>query len=821
MIKTLIDILEEGKNNFPKTPALKIKPRFRSVIWDYSQFYNFASGIAKLLGEKKLKKGDRVLLLAPNSPYWLGAFFGCLLKGIIVVPLYLQNRPEFISEITRQTQAKLFFKSSEIKKPKELKIDDIDIDYLDGFSQNEGTFEKSLIQEDDIAEILYTSGTTGYPKGVVLTHKNIVSDLKVISDIIEVKKSDRFLSILPLSHVFEQIVDFRALASGAQIVFVPALGSTIITKNLFENKITKMATVPEFLKLVMQKIEAEAKLQKKEKILKFLFRISLGLPRNFRKILFRNIHQKFGGKLDLIVSGGAPLEIEIGKKWQALGINILQGYGLTETSPVISVTPPPFKKIASVGKVVQGTEVTIAKDGEILVQGPIVFKEYWGDPQKTKEAFEDGWFKTGDIGYFDKEGFLYIKGRKKFMILTAAGQNVYPEDIELELNKEKGVVDNCVVGLSKKGRIEIHAVILGKIKEKEAEKIIDRVNGRLASFQQIQNWSIWPFSDFPRTIIKKVKKPEVLEYLTQKIVPEEIKLTKKEVSPLIEILSIVTDTNPALISGETRVVKDLGLDSLMRIELVAQIEEQFGVEIDEAKINSETKVGDIEKLIKEKPKREIKYKISSWQLHPIIKTIRKILQKTLIFPSLGFFSQIKTEGIENLRDLIPPVIFMANHTSSLDSPSVVRALPARFGDNIALATATDVLYEKFKPIQKIITLLFNAYPFPRIGQIKSGLEYTGELIDKNWSILVFPEGRESPTGEILPLKRGAGVITVEMQVPIVPVKIQGTRNIIPHGSHFPKKRGQILIKFGQPLYFKKGASPETVTKIIEKAMRGL
>jgi len=416
---------------------------------------------------------------------------------------FLQSRPKFVLEIAKKTQAKLLLKSSEIKKPRKLNLPSIDIDYLDELSQNEYSFKKPLIKENDIVEILYTSGTTGLPKGAVLTHKNIVSDLKAIFDIIKVKRSDKFLSILPLSHIFEQIVEFRALCGGAQIVFVPALGSTIITRTLFENKITKMAAVPEFLKLVMQKIELQAKLQGKEKLLKSLFSISPYLPRTLRKILFRNVHQKFGGKLDLIVSGGAPLEVEVGKKWQALGINMLQGYGLTETSPVITVTPPSFKNITSVGKVVPGVKVKIAKDGEVLVKGPIVFKGYWKDSQKTKKAFKKGWFCTGDMGYLNKKGFLYLQGRKKFIILTASGQNVYPGDIEFELNKERQVLDSCVVGLEKRGRIEIHAVLLGEIRT--AEKIIDRANERLATFQQIQSWSIWPFSDFPRTLTKKVK----------------------------------------------------------------------------------------------------------------------------------------------------------------------------------------------------------------------------------------------------------------------------------------------------------------------------
>lgn len=819
-MRTILDILERSYRQFPLQPALKIKPRYRSVVWSYSQFYNFATGIAKILEEKGLDKQERVLIWAKNSPYWLGAFFGCLLKGIIVVPIHTPSQPQFIKKVASQTEAKLILKSKEFKKPPAVNLDAFNIDYRDQLIEAKHSFQKPSINQKDTAEILYTSGTTGSPKGVMLTHKNIISDLKAIENIIKIEPSDKFLSILPLSHIFEQIVDLRTLQAGAQIVFAPALASPIILRTLREERITKMVTVPEFLKLAMQGIESQAQAQHKGKILQLLFTISPYLPKGFRKILFHSIHRKFGGKLDLIVSGGAPLEESIGKKWQLLGINILQGYGLTETSPVVSVTPPPFKNLTSVGKPVPECEVKIAADGEILVKGPMVFSGYWKDAKKTKQAFKQGWFKTGDIGSQDKQGFLYIKGRKKFMILTGSGQNVFPEDIEFELNKEPSVEDSCVVGLTKKGTKQIHAVLLGDIKN--AQEVIDRANKRLASFQRIQSWSVWPFSDFPRTITKKVKHHKVRQYLTKEAVPPEMKRAQKQPSPLVKILASITNTEPNLISPKTQIVKDLGLDSLMRIELVAQIEEEFGVEIDEAKITPTTRVKDIQKWLQAKPKRKVKYQISWWQLNPLTKIVRKILQQWFLFSLLGLYAQVKAEGTSNLKEVRErPVVFMANHISILDAPCVLKALPSRFRNKCGLAAATDILYEKFAWLRPLITLLFNTYPFPRRGQIKSGLKHTGSLLDENWSLLFFPEGRESPTGKLLPFKKGAGVIGATMQVPVIPVKVKGTNRVFPYGSRFPKKRGPVVVKFGPPLLFKKGIKPWLATKTIEEAIRDL
>lgn len=820
-MKTLVDILKNGKLRFPEAPALKIKPRYRSIVWNYSQLSNFASGIAKLLEEKRIKKGDRVLLLAPNSPYWLGSFFGCLLKGVIVVPLHLQNTHQFIREIERQTKAKLLLKYSGSKAPKGLKCPSLDIDYLDEFIEREYKFLASSIKESDIAEILYTSGTTGDPKGVILTHKNIIFNLKAIFHVIDVKKTDRILSILPLSHIFEQIIEFRILVSGAQIVYIPALSSVVITRNLRENKITKMAVVPEFLRLVMERIEGEAKLQGKEKILQTLFKISPFLPIKLRRILFQNVHQRFGGKLGLVISGGAPLDLEVAKKWEALGINIVQGYGLTETSSIVSALTEKDKKLASIGKIIQGIEVKIAKDGEILVKGPIITQGYWKNPLKTKEAFKAGWFKTGDIGYFDKEGYLYLKGRKKFMILTPTGQNVYPEDIEAELNKEREIKDSCVIGLKKEGRLLIHAVLLSEVKKIELQKIIDRANKRSASFQQIQSWSIWSFSDFPRTITRKIKRSEVSQYLAKQIVPAKAKALEKEIPLLISILAQITETNPSLISQQSGIVKNLKLDSLMRIELVGRIEEEFGVEIDEASITSETKVADLEKLIQEKPKKLLKYKLRIWPRLILINGIRQILQNLIFFPIiLNFLSKIEVKGIENIKKVRTPIILMPNHISDLDTPIIFKILPSVIQKKLAVAAATDILYEKLWYVQPLVTLFFNTYPFPRIGQIKSGLIYTGELLDKGWSILVFPEGGISETGKLLPLKMGTGVIGLEMQVPIIPVKIIGTQEILPIHWKRPRKfKGKVTVNIGKPIYFKKGTSYEEATKIIEKAIR--
>ncbi len=822
-MRLLTDIIEEGRERFGDRLALAIRPRFRTISFTYKQLHQYACGIAKLLDDLGIKKGDRVLLWAPSSPFWMGTFFGCLLKGIIVVPIHVENTPEFIRRVTEQTKAKLLFKSSHLVLPKyPYSVQDIDL--LGHLVQSSSRdCPRVDILPKDIVQILYTSGTTGSPKGVVLTHQNIVSNLRSTRNIIPITTRDRILSVLPLSHIFEQMVEFHVLTSGAPIFYAPALSSSIIRKILQARKITKFAAVPELLKRIMTRIKTRAKEEGKERLFSFLLRKALKIPsQRVRKLLFIKIHREFGGKLELIVSGGDQLEEPVARFWQALGIDVVQGYGLTETSPVISILEPGDKNIISIGKPVSGVRVKIAPDGEILVKGENVTPGYWQSPEKTKELFDrDGWFQTGDIGSIDKKGFLYIRGRKKLMILTGAGQNVYPKDIEAELNKESGVQDSAVVGLQKAGRTMIHAVLLGNIQR--VDKLIARANKRLAGFQQIQSWSLWPFPDFPRTITRKVKHHEVLDFLQKHQAPRV--MGEKVAAPILwKILAEVSGTPLGRVEEKTT-IRNLGLDSLARVELTARIEEEFGVELDEADMKPETTVADLQNRIAKGIQKQERYPFKIWTLNPRILLLRRVAQRLILDPFVQFFASPSVEGLEHLKNLALPVLFYSNHLGSTDPAVIISSLPKHIRSRLAIATATDVIYEdpEFKKYEGLLTFLFNIYPFARQGQIKSSLEYTGRLIDQGFSILAFPEGKISTTGELLPLKEGAGFLAIEMQIPVVPIKLTGTqKNVLP-GSRFPTipKRSPVSIKFGKPLVFGLKDSVYEAQHAIEHALKTL
>ena len=460
----LTTILEKNSRKFGNYPALTMRMGYRTISLTYQEVYDTARCVALFLEKNQINKGDTLLICAPNSPYWIALFWGCLLRGVIVVPLTIQSTIPMVQKIAEQTDAKILFTSLHNKQTfGTLQTYALELipEFIAPFSPT--NFIVQPIDPNDIVEIMYTSGTTGDPKGVVLTHKNFCANLMAITDIYPVSGTEeRLLSILPLSHIYEQTIGFLLPYSvGAHIIY--AHSHAAIRDLLKKHCITKMLAVPEFLKAFMNKIETQAEQKGKKRLLETLFKLSLAINNTwFSRLLFKRILKTFGGRLNTIASGGAPLDPILEMKWQALGITIMQGYGLTETSPVIASNSFQEHRHGSVGKIVPGLEVKLDEQGEILVKGPSVFQGYFKNKEKTHETFTaDGFFKTGDMGFFDADGFLFLKGRKKYMIKGAGAQNVYPEDIEAELNEIAQVEDSCVIGLEKPGGIvDIHAVLL-------------------------------------------------------------------------------------------------------------------------------------------------------------------------------------------------------------------------------------------------------------------------------------------------------------------------------------------------------------------------
>jgi len=484
------------------------------ISLSYNGLLERAHGFAGALHDKGLQKGDRLILWSASRIDWMVAFLGAMLIGAVVVPLDINSREDFLSKIEQSTEAKYVITSKnhyDGLKHTHSPLIDIDIDMLP-----QGLVDLAALPEidgDDLAEIVFTSGTTGQPKGVMLSHFNITSDAIAAVSFVNILKEDRALSILPLSHMFELTIEIAILYVGASVVYARTLSPDTLMKLFASQGVTCMVLVPQALQLFLNGIERQVRQQKKEKQWEVLHRIAERLPFRYRHVLFGQVHKRFGGHFHFFVSGGAYLPPNLHKRWENMGFRVIQGYGATECSPVVSATPFKEHVYNSIGKPIPGVEVRIAEDGELLVKGPNVSPGYWKNPEATAAAFEKGWYHTGDLGYRDGKGDLYLKGRKKNLIVLANGLNVYPEDIENVLLTNPGIKDAVVFGLMEKdGGPTVHGVLLMNEPD-QAKSAVQQANKQLASQQQIRGFTIWPDQDFPRTHTLKVKRPEVLERL--------------------------------------------------------------------------------------------------------------------------------------------------------------------------------------------------------------------------------------------------------------------------------------------------------------------
>lgn len=815
------NILLQSAQKFSHHPALTMRIGYRTLTLTYLQVHELSCKIAQFFADQGLKRGDRVLLCAPNSPYWICVFWACLLQGYYVVPLVMQSTQEMLDKIAQQTEAKLFISSMlvrcQLPGVKTFAIELIP-DLVASYTVQ--GFTPVTVENDDIAEIMYTSGTTGDPKGVMLSHQNLASNVEGLQQVLRMSADhERILSILPLSHMFEQTIDFLLPFSlGVEIVYAHSHGA--IKELLQRHKITKIVAVPEFLKLMSNKIIARFKERGLEKIFHAALGVSSVMPKLIQRLIFWPIHQSFGGRLDTIASGGAPLDPEIEKLWENLGMYILQGYGLTETSPVLTVNTYDDHKIGSVGKPLANTKIRLVHDGEIEVSGPGVFKGYFNNEEKTRESFTpDGWFKTGDMGYFDADGFLFLKGRKKYMIKGPGAQNIFPEDIEIVLNEIEGVKDSCVVGIDKKSGLEIHAVLLLADPTLQPENIINQANDRLASYQHITGWSVWPDDDFARSATRKVKKELVISWIEQKD-QGHLPINGVQVGPLITILSQITGIEKSAIHPTTKLIQDLKFDSLMRVELTARLEELHGQVLDERLITAQTTVADLEVLLAQsKPLTKIP-RVKTWPRSWLAAGIRSIGQLVACFGFKNFF-MVQVNGLENLKDLELPALFMPNHVSLLDGLAITAALPKKIREKISFAAAYDALYEEYPHLSWLAELFFNAFPFPRKEHehVATGLLNMGTMLDAGYSVVVFPEGRMSESGKLQELKRGAGLVVIEMNAYVVPVHIAGLAELVPYDHFKPRARGVITVTFGKPFKVGRATTYDQATAMVAEAMK--
>ena len=809
---TVHDVIRRSARAYAKTVLFAHKTGFRTETWTYEEFYAQGKKLSAWFSENNVKKGDRLLVYSPNTPWYAVALLACAISGVILVPVDFNSREDFVRKLNSLVKAKLLFTVKSAPKTgirRQVYLEDLP-ELLRGVKPG----KHAKVRESDLLEIVYTSGTTGNPKGVLITHGNLVANMQAVRRAVSLKRNHVFLSILPLSHLLEQTVGLlAAIDSGHTVVYPHARSSSALIEALNRHGVNAIAGVPVFLKMLRENVMREAERQGKAKQLEKLVSMAGPLPVPLRRLIFGKIHRKLGGKLKFFFVGGAPLEREVEVFWNRIGIKVLQGYGLTEASPVVACNTFYRHKAGSAGKALDGVDIRLGPDNEVLIRGPSVTRGYYKNARATRQAFDNGWYRTGDVGYFDSEGFLFIKGRKKNMILTSGGQNVYPEDIEAVINRFPEVSDSCAVQIGDR----IAAAVLAE-KKFSAKALLDKANDRLSAAQQLSQIIIWPQADFPRTTTRKIKRAEVVKTLSGARMKQGTPGTDRLVQTLQEM------SGKRRITGRTRLVKDLNLTSLDRVELITIIEEKFGVEVDESVINEKTTVASLRKAIETRDSKARHLPFYGWALRPGIMAFRVCLQ-FLLFGVIRLFARIRYEGLENLKGVHGPVIFMSNHTSHLDTPVILAGLPGKIRRKTAVAAAMDYLFEGTMVNKKFyfmfVTLFLNAYPFSRdkTNFIRKSLNYTGFLLDKGFSILIFPEGTRNPTGKMGAFKTGTGLLAVHMKTAIVPVRVRELDGILPPGAAFPRP-GRGSVRFGRPIEVSSESYIEA-TKIIEEKVREL
>jgi long-chain acyl-CoA synthetase len=515
-VNTIVDMLRRSAETYGGSRCLVYRTEQDRTEYTYADLLDRSLRVAAMLRARGVGKGDRVVLWGPNRPEWAFAYFGTMLLGAIVVPFDVRAAETFLQRIESKTDPKVTIAgrtqqdAATLPHPDYLTLDTLAEEAL----PVEPAADLPTLTADDVAVLMYTSGTTGDPKGVILSHGNITTNVQTVPAIIPIEPWHRFLSLLPLSHVYEQVMGFLlGIHCGASITYIDTLKPQVIFETMEAETITEMACVPQLLQLFMNGIEREVKRQGKERVWGILHAVARRLPFGMRGRLFPKIHQRLGGKFEFFASGGAYLPPALAQKWENMGVEVVQGYGLTEASPLVSANPRTARRIDSIGKIVSSVRVRIAEDGEIMIQGPSVFKGYWQDPEATAAAFEDGWYHTGDLGRLEPDGYLYFTGRKKNLIVLASGMNVHAEDVEQALRDTGLVTDASVFGIpDPRGDQEVHAVLAMEDSSK-AEEAVAAANKAVAPHQQIRSHSVWPEPDFPRTHTLKVRRPEVERWL--------------------------------------------------------------------------------------------------------------------------------------------------------------------------------------------------------------------------------------------------------------------------------------------------------------------
>jgi long-chain acyl-CoA synthetase len=778
----------------------------------YGELATLGRRFAAELQTRGIVKGDRVLLWGENSAEWVAAFFGCVLRGALPVPVDFASNAEFARRVESEVAPKLMVGDRE--KLAALGTSAPLLFFAD-FESAIGTQTAGAIDdlsESDPLQIVFTSGTTGDPKGIVHTHKNVLASLGPIET--EMQKylkyerlvhPIRFLHTLPLSHVFGQFMGlWIPPLLAAEVHYEPRLVAAELVERIRRERISVLASVPRVLDLLQDYV------LHRFPDLASRTRAAGGIKALARWWRFRDVHRLFGLKFWAFVCGGASLSPAGEQFWTALGFVVVQGYGMTETTALVSLNHPFRPAQGTIGQVLPGREVRLSEEGEVLVRGDTISNATWQRGQLRTQASD--WLATGDLAEFDEQGNLRFRGRKKDVIVTSSGLNIYPEDLEAALARQPGVKASTVVeNETEHGPEPLAALVLNG--GANANAAVAEANQGLAEFQQIRNWLVWPEPDFPRTSTGKVLRREV----ARRIAAGEITTASRNGAGC-----------------------ELNLDSLGRVQLQAQLEQQYGVSIDDTALQQVKTEEDVRTLVTQAAagsadaqrvrKKSKEHIYAHWPWNPVMHAVRVAFLELAAVPLVRLLAK---PARDNAVGQWPsgPVLIVANHVTSFDGPLIFYALPRRMRDRVAAAMSGEMLldYRSMRnqgnwilnllaPVAYVlITALFNVFPLPQFSGFRRSFRHAGEAVDRGYNVLVFPEGQRAEDENPQPFKSGAGLLWKELGTAALPVRIRGLGEIkATHARWF--RSGRITVSVGAVLPLDASKTPQELTEILWHAV---
>jgi len=885
---------QESARKFPGNVALEIQRPQTVERVTFAELTRMSESVANWLSTR-VSRDARVAILAANHPRWVAAYLGIIAAGRTAVPLDTAFHADQVKKLLIDSGASLLFcdvkqlpvameaveglnvgllmtSAAAESNPTQTKAGApslaADLDSI--FAAGPGDFQPLVPADGDLAALLYTSGTTADPKGVMLTHANLVGEANSVLSVMKVGPEDALLGILPMFHVLAQMANlFLPLFNGCRVVYLETLNTTELLRALQERDITVFCVVPQFFYLIHERIFKEMNRRGKLtlRLVRTLMAFNRGLRRirvNAGRLFFGKIHATFGARMRYLITGGSRFDPAIARDFYSFGIDVLNAYGLTETTGGAFISPPGHVVFGSVGRPFPGVEAKIvdpkpveegtAPAGEIAIRGAIVMKGYWNRPEATADVLRDGWLYTGDLGYFDSSGNLFITGRGKEVIVLANGKNVYPEEIEAHYLKSPYVKEICVIALETRPgdptSERLHAVVVPNFELLRERKIvnskevirldIEALSHKIASTKRLGSYDIWQ-EELPRTTTRKLKRFQIEQKVrelkqkgtgdsdigmkgigaedfgTEKERPltadDHLWLERDDVKRAIAVVRESSRNRLGAIHPTHNLELDLGLDSMQRIELLTALEQQLGGEVPESQLAEIYSVRDlIDAILASAGRGEGQARTAepAWSTilsEPVTDPEVLALASLNIFADVPFFLlgrliylfaldrfHLKMRGLENLPDK-GPFLLCSNHQSYVDPLVMAGMLPWRlFRYTFALGTS-DIFGKGFmRRLARWIRVVVLDPDVNLIPAMRAG--FFG--LSQGRILVLYPEGERSNDGKPTVFRKGAAILSIHAQAPIVPVAIEGFYEAWPRHKKFPKFANLRMV-FGKPI----------------------